>query len=807
MGSIQRPLIFYCGVFLTTLCTLVHQVITTRIFSVITWYHLAFLAISLAMLGMTAAGLSVYLRGRGDPSRGDDTRRMLISHACLLAVSLPVSHVLLLWISRLGEFELQATHVAMLAAAVIITAAPFYFSGVVVALALTRTPLPVGRVYGVDLLGAALGCLTAIGLLEWVDPSTACAMTGALAALAAVAFSLGTDGRLRAAPLVLVALLSVFSLANGAMYPNLVWVSRMNGTDVPPGLLFDHWNSHSRVIGTARRPQEPFFWGQGRSDSARRLPVVYSIGIQIDGAAFTAATRFEGDRRSLDWVRHDVTSLPYQLRGRGRVAVIGVGGGRDFLTALGFRASHVTGIEVNGTLVDLLNDRLQSYTGLVGRDDVTLIHDDGRSWMTRTDERFDLVQMSLIDTFAATSAGAMTLTENGLYTLEAWSMFLDRLRPAGLFSVSRYYHPGRVSETARALSLAVGTLLQRGAEDPASHIVLVASANVSTLLVGVDPLEPEDLERVLSSIEQEGFRSIAVPGQLPRDPILRRILAARSSADLEAATLHPIFQFAPSTDDQPFFFNMLKFAAWRELSAEQPNAGVVGGNLKATQTLIVLLVIVVCLIVVSIVGPLLIRGRGHGLPTRTFAAAASYFGLIGLGFMLIEVGLMQKFSILLGHPIHSVAVTLMSIILASGLGSLVSDRIATDATSAFRWLNLLAVVLVVFAAVASQAAIDMSISALLPYRVATVIAFTFPVAFVLGFFFPIGMRLLGEINPEAQSWMWGLNGALGVMGTLASVVIAMTLGIRACLLVGGACYLLLAIPLHVLGTGGRAGGT
>lgn len=129
---------------------------------------------------------------------------------------------------------------------------------------------------------------------------------------------------------------------------------------------------------------------------------------------------------------------------------------------------------------------------------------------------------------------------------------------------------------------------------------------------------------------------------------------------------------------------------------------------------------------------------------------------------------------------------------------------AQGSLGTLRGLNLLAVVLVVLAAVASQTAIDFSISSLLPYRVATVVVFTFPVAFVLGFFFPLGMRLLGEINPEAQSWMWGLNGALGVMGTLASVVIAMTLGIRACLLAGAACYLLLAVPLHLLGAGGRA---
>jgi hypothetical protein len=578
----------------------------------------------------------------------------------------------------------------------------------------------------------------------------------------------------------------------------------MKGIEIPvERIRIDRWNSHSRVVALQAVRGQPHFWGKGNSASAARPRTVESIGVQIDGAAFTPITRFDGDTGALDWVRHDVTSLPYQIRGSGEVAVIGVGGGRDVLTALGFGAAHVTGIEVNGTLIEFLKDDFADFARLGARDDVRLVHDDGRSWLTRTDQRFDLIQMSLIDTFAATSAGAMTLTENGLYTLEFWSVLMDRLEPGGVFSVSRYYHPERVSETARALSLAAATLLGRGIEHPADQIVLVTSQNVSTLIVARDPLSAEDLERIERAIGAEGFTRVAAPEHPPENPLLAGILAATTPAALELATRHPLFDLEPSNDDRPFFFNMLKLSAWRVPAKQYLHSGVIGGNLKATQTLVVMIALILALVPVTILGPLLWRGRSHGLEPRRFAAAAGYFSLIGLGFMLIEIGLMQKFSILLGHPIHSVAITLMAIILASGLGSLASERVRI----ASRWGSYLlpagAAMLVAVAAITVQHAIDLTMRASLGARALTVVVFTFPIAFLLGFFFPLGMRSLEGRSAAARSWMWGLNGALGVLGSLVAIVISMSFGIRACLLAGAACYLALLLPAPVLGIGRR----
>jgi hypothetical protein len=226
--------------------------------------------------------------------------------------------------------------------------------------------------------------------------------------------------------------------------------------------------------------------------------------------------------------------------------------------------------------------------------------------------------------------------------------------------------------------------------------------------------------------------------------------------------------------------------------------GVIAGNLRATATLVGLSLAVVFLVLLTIVVPLLLRGRSHGLRPARFVAATSYFSLIGLGFMVVEIGLMQRFSILLGHPMYSLAITLMSMILASGLGSLCSDRLDLDLRGPLRAIPVVTAAVIAVGAMAGEATIELTMALPLVARAGAVMAFTFPIGFLMGFFFPLGMRLLRERSAVVQSWMWGLNGALGVLGTLVSVLIAMAFGIRASLLAGAACYLLLTAPFYAL---------
>ena len=247
--------------------------------------------------------------------------------------------------------------------------------------------------------------------------------------------------------------------------------------------------------------------------------------VLIDGEAGTPITKWDGDVSSLDWVSYDVTTLPYHVR-QGSVGIIGVGGGRDVLSALWGRNAPITGIEINDSLLRALKGPYRDFAGIAGRPDVELVHGEARSYLSRTDKKFDVLQMSLIDTWAATGAGAFTLSENGLYTLEAWNVFLSTLKPGGVFSVSRWFAPTATSETSRLLALATATLLGRGVATPADRIVMVARNTVATLMVSETPFTDEDRRRIETLCEARGFRTLVAPWASQPDAFLSKIVAS-----------------------------------------------------------------------------------------------------------------------------------------------------------------------------------------------------------------------------------------------------------------------------------------
>ena len=201
---------------------------------------------------------------------------------------------------------------------------------------------------------------------------------------------------------------------------------------------------------------------------------------------------------------------------------------------------------------------MRKFAGIVQQPEVELVNDEARSYLTRSAKRFDVLQMSLIDTFAATGAGALTLSENGLYTVEAWRVFLDALKPDGIFSVSRWFSPEQVSETSRLVALATAALIDRGVPNPADHLAMASAGKVATLLVSNEPFTAEDLQALSSTAKLYGFNLLIAPGHTPAIPLFAAIARSKSRAELSAATQDPSYDFSPPTDERPYFFSMLK---------------------------------------------------------------------------------------------------------------------------------------------------------------------------------------------------------------------------------------------------------
>lgn len=800
--SIMRPTPFYLGLFLMTACTLMLQVIQTRILSVVTWYHLAFVAISMAMFGLTAGAVWVYLRRERftEQTLSYDLSYFSSAFALTTAVCLSVQ------MSLAPSVPLSVTAIATWAVMALCMSLPFCFAGIVVTLALTRSRFPIGRVYGVDLLGAAAGSLGVLLLLNRTDGPSAVLWVAAIGAAGAVAFARSGVGGvpmptpplhgLLAWRAVIFGVLAICAAANGLTTYGLQPVVAKGRVEHGGSHILREWNTFSRVAVYRTKSGTPLMLGPSPRFYQDRPRIEQRI-MEIDSDAGTVVYRFNGQPSEWEFLKYDVTNLAYHLPGRQRAAIIGVGGGRDVLSAAVFGIRDITGIEINPIFVDLILSKpgFREFANLTGLDGLKLIVDEGRTWLARTGERFDVIQMSLIDTWAATGAGAFSLTENGLYTIDAWKTFLDKLSPAGVYTVSRWYNPKQPLETGRMLSLAVAALFESGVSEPRRHIFLATQKHIATLILARSPWSPADLAVLEDAVAAHEHHVLVSPSVTPESQTLARIVTATSRGELDAYTSTLAFDLTAPTDDRPFFFNQLPLnkplaaLAFALKAGLDRKEGVWAGNLVATSTLIVLFLVSLLLVVTTIVVPLRPAIKHAG---RTLAlGGTTYFLLIGIGFMMAEIGLLQRASVFLGHPVYSLSVLLFTLILATGTGSVLSDYLPLrDRRSLACWALLTAGYILALSLWLPRVFLALSAADLVTKAMVCVAAIA-PGGLLMGFGFPTGMRLVSAVDRTPAPWFWGINGAAGVLASIVAVACSIAYGIHATLAVASICYLLL----------------
>ncbi|MEO8483430.1 MAG: hypothetical protein ABI634_14545 [Acidobacteriota bacterium] len=773
----------YAGLFILSGATLALELAMVRILSVTTWYYLAFFAISTAMLGLTCGAVYVYLfPPSSDPHR---LQRTLSRCSVGFGVVVPITLVLLCLI----PLPLTRSVMTLLAAAItgIVAAAPFFFTGVATTLALTRTTVSVSRLYAADLAGAAVGCVIGLLALESIDTPSVVLCCGAVGFLAAWAFLRGSGVRARA-PIVAFLALAVIAAANTqsvfAIRPLVV----KGGIDRPERILLERWNSYSRIVVFPPEVGSPQLWGP-----SPKLPPgdLEQYSMKIDGAAGTMLRKIDSPA-DLEHLKYDVTNLAYYLRSAGSVCVIGVGGGRDVQSAMAFHRAPILGIELNPVFVDLLKGRFRTIAGIADRPEVTLVADEARTYLARQHPECDLIQMSMIDTWAATGAGAFSLSENGLYTVEAWTLFFNRLSPNGIFTVARFFNPRDLSETGRVMSLATAVLLQNGIKNPADHLALATSGPVSSLILSKRPFAAADLATLHSVADRLEYGMAFAPDQKAY-PLLDAIAHSASLPALMEVVANEPLNLTPPTDNNPYFFNMLRLSHMGQFLRTEP--GVVRGNLVATGTLVVLIAALGVLTLALVLVPLWVTGgSGSG---GWGGAGMVYFVAVGAGFMFVELGMTQRLSVFLGHPVYALGVLLATIIASAGVGSFLSDRLPLR-TSATTTLSLgCAALAMAFAFVADGVASHM-VDASRTMRIVMTVVMVAPVGVVMGMFVPVGLRLTRQIHGRDTPWYWALNGVVSVLCSALAVLVAITMGVHANFVVGSLAYVATAPALIAL---------
>jgi hypothetical protein len=792
----------YAGLFVVTLSTLAYEIVLTRIFSVTMWYHFAFVAISVALFGTTAGALIVHLR----PERftEDNVKRQMARYALAYAVSIAVAFSCQLAL----PFRVEANAGAM--ASIVLTCAlisvPFVLAGVVVCLALTKFGDKVNRLYAADLIGGGLGCLGLVIAFNYLDGPSLVIAVAAVAALGGLLFAIDAGykvGKVVGA-LAVVALL-VGALGNDALAArNKAAVKILYTKDERDHAhLADRWNAFSRltVDGNPDTPQRPF--GNGLSVTMPDDVLVDQLNILIDSTAGTVMTRYSGDPDQTDFLRYDISNLVYQgleERGIDHAAIIGVGGGRDVLSALEFGAKKVTGIEINGNMLDLVDHKYGDFTGhLNERPGVHLVNDEARSYLTRSKDRYDSIQISLIDTWAATGAGAFALTENSLYTTQAWGTFFDKLQPHGILSVSRWFHNENAQplEVLRTTELAAQALRNRGVKNPRDHILIYEGppsppygATVGTVMVSPEPFSKDVLDKIESTADRMKFTPVLTPDYDMKEFPFADIVqpggpGPRVKNEIDA-------DISPPTDNRPFFFNMAKPSTVIK--------GLMGNDVGNKQvfrpviTLAALAFAVLLIAGVCIGGPLIQIGRRTSHKGRS--PYYLYFCGIGLGFLMVEVSQMMRLSTFLGHPTYAFTVVLFTVLLFSGLGSMTVGRIISLDKPRSLLIPLLALLAlaVVFGMLTPQLIHEMA-SKTTPVRIGTAIGLLAPLAFLMGMPFSIGMRMASTDEDSPTAFLWGINGAMSVVASVFATVIALFLGIYVAFYMGVLAYVLAAVSL------------
>jgi hypothetical protein len=478
-----------------------------------------------------------------------------------------------------------------------------------------------------------------------------------------------------------------------------------------------------------------------------------------------------------------------------------VGGGRDIQSAILFGHERIVGIDVNSIFINLLQREFRDFAGVATWKGVELHADEARSFLSRNKERYSIIQMSLIDTWAATGAGAFSLSENALYTLEAWQVILRRLANDGIFTVSRWYDPGNLGEIGRLVSLAVASLLRSGVPDPSRHMAVATGGNLSTLLLSKEPFSERDIATLKKVTRDLRYDLVISPDEMPRDATLREIISARSEKALHSAIRHKNLNFEPPTDENPYFFNMLRLQHIGQ--AFRAGSGVLRGNLIASITLCSLILSLMVVALATIVMPLKITpsisNEGENALWTQFWSGALYFSLIGAGYMFVEIALIQRLSVFLGHPIYALGILLFTIILSSGIGSYSSDRLPLTPRAWLFTYPILTALLITAMPTVLTATVSSMITSPMLLKIGTSIGIIFPLGMLMGVFFPTGMRLAKPVVSSETPWYWALNGIFGVLASALAVFFSIYSSISTNFYIAAACYTALLVSLHWMG--------
>jgi hypothetical protein len=797
----------YTGIFLLSLATLLLELALTRVFSVANWYHFGFLVVSTALLGFGASGvtLSLWVKLREDAPL-DQT----LASLALLFGGVTIASF---WVMQRIPFDpfrllLDRWQLAYTLLYYVVLAAPFFCSGLAISLLLSRGGRKVNQLYAADLLGAGLGCAAVCVVMPVFGGSgsvVVAAMFGAVAALTFNSFRLSKMNLLGG--LAAVGMLVLALVAEQALPIRVIPQKTHPLQPVGRAPIHTEWNSFSRIDVY----DLPAAAEQGRPDPGFR-----SIIIDAGAAGTGMGDLSAGVRNFLaNAPQYRPAGLAYIGKEHPKVLVIGSGAGREVLEALYFGASSITAVEINPAVNDIVRHRMrQHWGGLFEQPEVRLVTEDGRSFVRRSREKYDVIISIHTLSYAALSSGALSLSETYMLTREAFEDYWNHLTPNGTLLVTRpYYQVPKLFATTREM------FDHLGLGSPASHLVAFKdtaapfrhTGSLTGFLLQKSPLRPEEVDLMAKRLgvgrngnwgSTEPPEINYSPFQAPRNEYETLLAELAESPDLERIYASSKEFLRPATDDRPFFNQRRRWSSLRLGFRGVLGAGAQGNpdNQVAEVTLVMLLFQAVTVAGVLIVLPL-VRFNRQGLRVRGCWVFLTYFASLGFGFILIEIVLLQRLSLFLGQPIYTFSVVLAGLLISTGAGSYLANRIQDVSYHTLQYAALAVVCAISISSIVTPTVLSSALALALPWRVVVAVLLVAPLGIVLGVPFSTGLRLLGELAPLLVPWAWAVNGFFTVIGSVGAIILGMAFGFTTVLIIAAACYtaalVAVRLPQHV----------
>jgi hypothetical protein len=782
----------YVGIFLLSSATLLLELALTRVLSVANWYHFGFLVVSTALLGFGASGATLSLWTTLQEKTPMD---QALSYITLL---FGIVSIVSFWLMQRISFEplrllVDRSQFFYMMLYYVILAAPFFCSGLAVSLLLSRGGRQVNRLYAADLLGAGLGCAAICVVMPIFGGAGSIAFAAALGALAAVAFNCFRWSKMTAVGGTVIVGTLALAFAGEQVMPIKVLPEKLEHPLVPKDEtpIYTKWNSFSKVD----------VYHAPALDVKRPDPGFVSIILDSGGAGTGITDLSMGAREYLSEARdYHPSGVAYVGKQHPKVLIIGSGAGREVLEALYYNATSVTAVEINPIIVDLVTNRMREHWGgLYEQPQVQLVTDDGRNFVRRSKEQYDVIVS--VNTFSDTAltAGALTLSETYILTREAFEDYWEHLTPNGTLLITGYGLPKLFSTTREMFAhLRLGS--------PANHLMgfrgTVAPFGgrrlVNCFLLQKSPLSQEDFDAIAT---RAGIGSIdhwsetdhpeiyySPFGQENKEPLPVLLSALVNAPNLESVYDSSLDYLRPATDDKPFF-NQTR--PWRPRLGFH---GVLGAGRMhfvrgsvAQVTLVVMLIQAIVVAGVMILLPL-VRFDRQSPQIRGRWVFLTYFASLGLGFILIEMALLQWLLLFLGQPIYTFSIVLASLLIFTGVGSFLSGLVKRVSYRTLAVFILAAVAGILFMMIIMPSVLRWSLGLVFPWRVLLAVLLVAPLGVLLGMPFPTGLRLLNQEASPLVSWAWAVNAFFTVIGSVGAMILGMAVGFTAVFAVAAACY-------------------